>query len=300
MARCTAPVLGHRTASGRAACPACGGTYGYSSYGSYPSYPSYPSYSSSGSSRSSGGGSGSSVKPRWSRAGSSVVYTPTEVRALTPIRESVEKRASLPDLRDLFLCHAWDDRQGAAKELHDALESRGVSVWFSEKDVGLGTPLLRAIDKGLAKSRIGIVLVTPALLRRLPAEGIADKELSALRARDQLVPVVHETTYEALREVSPLLASRSGLSTAEEFDGERCGQARRASRPLAFPDADFRYGLKAAPPLLQKSRIMPKSPLILKGLFVAELMCKNMPSFYERPKLRSRRNPQSFPSRNLH
>jgi hypothetical protein len=59
------------------------------------------------------------------------LYTPTEVRALTPVRESVEKRASLPNLRDVFLCHAWDDRLGAAKELHDLLESRGVSVWFA-------------------------------------------------------------------------------------------------------------------------------------------------------------------------
>ena len=196
MARCTAPVNGHRTASGRAACPACGGRYGrysgYSSYGSYSS-PSYPSPGSSGVSRSSGG-SGSSVRPRWSRAGSSVTYTPAEVRALTPVRESVEKRAPLPDLRDVFLCHAWDDRQGAAKELHDLLESRGVRVWFSEKDVALGTPLLREIDRGRAKSRVGIVLVTPALLRRLQGEGISDKELSALLARDQLVPIVHETT----------------------------------------------------------------------------------------------------------
>jgi hypothetical protein len=125
------------------------------------------------------------------------------------------KAALLPELRDVFLCHAWDDRQGAAKELHDLLESRGVRVWFSEKDVALGTPLLREIDRGLAKSRVEIVLVTPALLRRLQGEGIADKELSALLARDQLVPIVHETTYEALREVSPLLGSRSGLSTAE-------------------------------------------------------------------------------------
>jgi hypothetical protein len=144
-----------------------------------------------------------------------VVYTVAEVRALSPVREGVEKRASL-DLRDIFLCHAWDDRQGPAKELHDLLESLGVKVWFSEKDVGLGTPLLRAIDKGLANSRIGIVLVTPALLRRLPTEGIADKELSALLAGERLVPIVHNTTYEALREVSPLLASRSGLSTAEQ------------------------------------------------------------------------------------
>ena len=80
----------------------------------------------------------------------------------------------------------------------------------------MGVPLMRAIDKGLANSRIGLVLVTPALLRRLPQEGIADKELSALLARDQLVPIVHNTSYEALRDVSPLLASRTGLSTAEE------------------------------------------------------------------------------------
>jgi hypothetical protein len=145
-----------------------------------------------------------------------VVYTATEVRTLTPVRENVEKRAVLPDLRDIFLCHAWDDRKGPAKELHDLLESHNVSVWFSEKDVALGTSLLREIDKGLAKSRVGIVLVTPALLSRVRGEGIADKELSALLARDLLVPIVHDTTYEALREVSPLLGSRSGLSTAED------------------------------------------------------------------------------------
>lgn len=64
-------------------------------------------------------------------------------------------------------------------------------------------------------AEVKIVLVTPALLERLKAESIADKELSALLAREQLVPIVHGTTYEELREVSPLLASRSGLSTAE-------------------------------------------------------------------------------------
>jgi hypothetical protein len=136
------------------------------------------------------------------------------VLALTPVRESFEARVTVPDLRDVFLCHAWDDRQGSAKELHDLLVERGVKVWFSEKDVLLGSPLLREIDKGLAKSRIGIVLVTPEFLKRIQAEGIADKELSALLAGERLVPIVHGTTYEALRDVSPLLASRSGLSTA--------------------------------------------------------------------------------------
>lgn len=230
MARCTAPVRGHRSAAAAADCPACGSRYGRSSYyggygGGYSSNQpnSSPSYSSSRSSsgRSSGGSGRRTAKPRWSGASSSVWYTPEQVQALTPVRENVENLAvSQPDLRDVFLCHAWDDRLGAAKELHDLLESCGVRVWFSEKDLGLGVPMMRAIDKGLVNSRIGIVLVTPAMLRRLPAEGVADKELSALLRRERLIPVVHGTTYEELEQVSLLLASRAGLSTAEETMAE--------------------------------------------------------------------------------
>lgn len=146
-----------------------------------------------------------------------MTYTPTQVRALTPVRRTVELRARQePALRDVFLCHAWDDRRGIAKELCDLLESEGVSVWFSEKDIVLGTPFLREIDRGLARSRTGLVLVTPALLKRLDGRGISDKELSELLARDQLTPVVHETTYDELRRVSPLLGSRHGLNTAED------------------------------------------------------------------------------------
>jgi len=214
MARCTAPVHGHRTESGRANCSACGGSR-YRSYTPYSSYSTpHSSLSSSSTGRSSSGQT--KTKARWAPVGSTILYTPSEIRTLTPVRENIEKRLSLPDLRDVFLCHAWDDRKGAAKELHDLLESKGVTVWFSEKDVLLGTSLLREIDKGLVKSRVGIVLVTPLFLKRVEGEGIADKELSALLARDLLVPIVHDTTFENLREVSPLLGSRSGLSTKEE------------------------------------------------------------------------------------
>ena len=76
--------------------------------------------------------------------------------------------------------------------------------------------MLREIDKGLAKSYAGIVLVTPAFLKRIENEGVAEKELSALLAKDLLIPIVHGTTYEDLRNVSPLLGSRSGLDTGED------------------------------------------------------------------------------------
>lgn len=223
MARCTAPVRGHSSAAAAAACPACRYRSG-SRYGGGYSSSYYPSTSSSNYSSSRGGSGGSarkSSKPRWSSAGSAVFYTPQEVQSLTPIRESVEAQATQhPDRRDVFLCHAWDDRLGAAKHLHDLLEAAGVKVWFSEKDLGLGVPMMRAIDKGLANSKVGLVLVTPALLARLPKESVADKELSTLLAGNRLVPIVHNTTYEALRDVSPMLASRTGLDTAEDSMSE--------------------------------------------------------------------------------
>lgn len=219
MAQCTAPVRGHKSSAAAAACPACGSRYGYrSSYGYGGGYSS--SYSGGGSSYSGGGGSRSSggggSRARWTRPGSSMLYTPAQLASLTPVRAEVEARAAQPGLRDCFLCHAWDDRQGPAKELHDLLEAAGVKVWFSEKDLGLGVPMMRAIDKGLANSKIGLVLVTPALLKRLPNEGVADKELSTLLQGNRLVPIVHGTTYSALRDVSPMLASRSGLDTSED------------------------------------------------------------------------------------
>jgi hypothetical protein len=76
--------------------------------------------------------------------------------------------------------------------------------------------MMRAIDKGLANSKIGLVLVTPALLSRLPKEGVADKELSTLLAGNRLIPIIHNTTYDELRNISPMLASRSGLDTSED------------------------------------------------------------------------------------
>lgn len=213
MSRCTAPVRGHSSSAAAAACPACRNR---GSYGSYS--PPSSSYAYGGGTT---GRSGSNPRPRWSKPSSGVSYTVLEVQSLTPVREAIEVRAAAqPDLRDVFLCHAWDDRQGAAKELHESLVAAGVKVWFSEKDLGLGAPMMRAIDKGLANSRIGLVLVTPALLTSLPREGVADKELSVLLARNQLVPIVHNTTYDALRDISPMLASRSGLDTLENSMSE--------------------------------------------------------------------------------
>lgn len=148
-------------------------------------------------------------------------YSTTEWRTFEPVARSAEVQARTnPERRDLFLCHAWDDRLGPAKDLYDLLIANRATVWFSETEIGLGKSLLTEIDRGLAMSRIGIVLVTPAMLKSLPGEGVATKELSALLFTDRVIPVAHGTTFEALRDVSPLLAARSGLTIGDDLSME--------------------------------------------------------------------------------
>ncbi len=148
-----------------------------------------------------------------------MAYTDPEWRAVEPVFEASEQQAkSHPERRDVFLCHAWDDREGSATELYELLKARGLSVWFSEKDVALGTSLLRAIDNGLRMCRIGIVLATPAFLKSLEAQGTADKELSVLLATERVIPVAHEITFDGVRDVSPMLAARAGLTSAGSLD----------------------------------------------------------------------------------
>lgn len=97
----------------------------------------------------------------------------------------------------------------------------------------LGTLLIREIDEGLKNSRVGIVLVTPALLKSIESEGIAEKELSVLLSTGRVIPVAHGTTFEALREVSPMLASHAGLDTSNSSLVDVAAKVAAAGAALA-------------------------------------------------------------------
>jgi len=130
-------------------------------------------------------------------------------------RKASEQARINPERRDLFLCHAWGDREGSARELHGFLKAKGASVWFSEDDLPLGTIMIREIEKGLRNCRVGIVLVTPSMAQSLESEGVAEKELAVLLMTRRVIPVLHEISFEELNDISPMLASHTGLSTKD-------------------------------------------------------------------------------------
>jgi hypothetical protein len=151
-------------------------------------------------------------RPVTSTTRTTVRYTPGEQEMLDETFEAV-RRDPVERPRDLFLCHAWPDRNGAAIELFAELQARELDVWFSEKDIQLGLNLARQLDRGIACSRVGLVLVTPAFLR---SSGWAEEELGALLGSGRVIPVMHEVTFEQLHQHSPMLAGRVGLSTADD------------------------------------------------------------------------------------
>src|SRR5208283_951678 len=93
------------------------------------------------------------------------------------------------------------------RSLADGLAARGVRVWFDEFTITIGDSLRQSIDLGLARSRFGVVVISPNFLRK----GWPKKELDGLVAREidgmkVILPVWHEIGVDGVRASSPTLA----------------------------------------------------------------------------------------------
>lgn len=117
---------------------------------------------------------------------------------------------------DVFLSHTGDDKD-VARELYAELTARNLDVWFDEAELDLGKPTARQIDRGIARSKIGVVLVTEAFVK---GRYWTEMEFSAfVSSRKRLIPVLDGVGRTDLSAYSPLLADLQGLDTDREgFD----------------------------------------------------------------------------------
>jgi hypothetical protein len=114
-----------------------------------------------------------------------------------------------PRQHDVYLCHASPDKP-VARELRDALEACRLDVWFDEARLVLGESQSMQMDRGIAGSRVGVVLVTPAFLK---GRKWTERELGAMFSTDRrVIPVVHGVTFDEIAAYSPFLADRAGLT----------------------------------------------------------------------------------------
>jgi hypothetical protein len=120
---------------------------------------------------------------------------------------------------DFFICHASEDKADVARPLAENLTKAGFRVWYDEYELTIGDSLRGSIDRGLATSRYGIVILSPSFFAKdwPPRElnGLVANEVSG---RKVVLPVWHNVDAKYITRYSPTLADRYAVSTQRGLD----------------------------------------------------------------------------------
>lgn len=125
-----------------------------------------------------------------------------------------------PQRYDIFLSHAWEDKEAIARPLYNALTAVGVSVWFDEAVLKIGDSLRRKIDEGLARCDHGVIIISPNFLNKewpqRELDGLVAFEVQS--GKTKILPIWHDVDKEALLQRSPTLADRVAGKSTEGVD----------------------------------------------------------------------------------
>ena len=141
------------------------------------------------------------------------------------VREPPPAMAAGDEAYDVFISHASEDKDTIIRSLATELVEQGLRVWYDEFALRIGDSLRQKIDKGLAKSRVGLVVLSPSFI----AKGWTNYELDGIVTRTVsgeqiLLPIWHNITKQEVIDFSPSLADKVARSTAthtvEEIAGE--------------------------------------------------------------------------------
>jgi 8-oxo-dGTP pyrophosphatase MutT (NUDIX family) len=156
------------------------------------------------------------------------------------LRKAVKRRVSR-EVPDVFISYAHEDSARLANSLVKALEREGFEVWYDRSSLEPGSSLRASIERGIARARLSIVIISPAFLRR----GWPLLELDALvglatpKRRDTVWPLLRNVTPEALRRRMPMV----GSIVCIKYRGDISEIVDKVHRKLR-PDARRRRGVE--------------------------------------------------------
>lgn len=110
---------------------------------------------------------------------------------------------------DAFISHASEDKDELVRPLADALTDMGFRIWYDEFELRVGDSLRQSIDRGLANSRFGIVVLSEVFFARdwpqYELDGLVALEI---RGQSVILPIWHGVGREEVLSYSPTLADR--------------------------------------------------------------------------------------------
>lgn len=121
---------------------------------------------------------------------------------------------------DVFISHAFEDKDMIARPIANALSGLGIEVWFDEFCFAAGDNIRAKMDEGLANSRYGIVILSKNFMEKY----WTNYEMDGLLTFDsidndmRIIPIWHNIEKCDLAKYSPSLVMRYGLFSSMEFN----------------------------------------------------------------------------------
>lgn len=119
------------------------------------------------------------------------------------------------ETHDVFISHASEDKESFVRPFAQALANLGLNVWYDEMSLRIGDSLRQKIDRGLANSRVGLVVLSPDFIKKgwtnYELDGIVTRAVSGEQI---LLPIWHNITKQQVVDFSPSLADKVARSTA--------------------------------------------------------------------------------------
>jgi hypothetical protein len=134
--------------------------------------------------------------------------------APSPTRSKAAKKQE--DEWDVFISHAGEDKEAIARPLAEALQGKGLRVWYDDFSLRLGDSLRQSIDRGLAHSRFGVVILSAYFFEKhwpqQELNGLATREVNGEKV---ILPVWHGVGFAEVRSYSVTLADRLAVQTKD-------------------------------------------------------------------------------------
>ena len=121
---------------------------------------------------------------------------------------------------DFFICHASEDKDDIVRDLAKLLRDKGATVWYDEFTLRVGSRLRKAIERGLTKSRFGVVVISEHFFakdwpqRELDGLFALDNNASDSQTQSRILPIWHKISKDEVLSRSPIVADLVALNTA--------------------------------------------------------------------------------------
>ena len=118
---------------------------------------------------------------------------------------------------DVFISHAWEDKEGFVNEFVEELKKLNIKVWYDQERISWGSSMRAKIDEGLKKSKFGIAIISHNYIAdekywtKAELDGLF--QLESVNGK-VLLPIWYNISKNEVLKFSSILANKKAMTNA--------------------------------------------------------------------------------------